>query len=71
MKNKNEFKIININNNRCYYFDDIMEVDDIYVDRISLDKKLYKNILVYNILYKKFMDTKPLHIRFKKVDGII
>ena len=51
--------------------DDIMEVDDINVDRILLDEKSFKNILVYNILYKKFMDTKPLRIRFNKVDGII
>ena len=56
----------------CYHFDDIMEVDDdTNIDRILLDEKPYKNILVYNILYKKFMDTKPLCIRFNKVDGII
>ena len=56
----------------CYYFDDIMEIDnDINVDRILLDEKSYENILVYEILYKKIMDVKPLWIRFKKVDGII
>ena len=48
-----------------------MENGDISIDRILLDNKSYKNILVYNILYKKFMDAKPLHIRFNKVDGII
>ena len=49
----------------------IMEVHDINVDRILLDEKSYKNILVYNILYKKFMDAKPFRIRFNKVDDII
>ena len=49
----------------------IMEVHDINVDRILLDEKSYKNILVYNVLYKKFMDAKPLRIRFNKVDDII
>ena len=48
-----------------------MEIDDINVDRILLDKKSYKNILPYNILCKKFMDAKPLRIRSNKVDEII
>ena len=39
--------------------------------KFNLDEKSYKNILAYNILYKKFMDAKPLRIRFNKVDGII
>ena len=43
-----------------YYLNGIIEVDeDINVDRILLDKKSNKNVLVYNILYKKFMDARP------------
>ena len=63
---------MNIKNRTCYYFDDKREVDE-YIDvgRILLDEKSYKNILVYNILYKKFMDAKPFCIRFNKIDGII
>ena len=62
----------NIKNRMCYYFDNIMEVDEyITVDIILLDEKSYKDTLVYNILYKNYMDAKPLHIRFNKVDGII
>ena len=34
MENKNEFKKTNIKNRMCYYFDDIMEVDNINVARI-------------------------------------
>ena len=53
MKSKNEFEKISINNRTCYYFDNIMVVDeDINVNRILLDEKSYENILVYNILYK-------------------
>ena len=48
-----------------------MEVDDINVDIILVDKQSYKHILVYNILYKKIMDAKLFLIRFNKVDGII
>ena len=62
----------NIKNRMCYYFDNIMEVDEyITVDVILLDEKSYKDTLVYNILYKNYMDAKPLRIRFNKVDGII
>ena len=50
MENKNEFNKINTKNRTCYYFDDIMEVEDINVDRILLDEKSFENILVYNIL---------------------
>ena len=47
-----------------------MEVDDINVDRLLLDETPCKNILVYSILYKNFMDAKPLRTRFDKADGI-
>ena len=53
----------NIKNRMCYYFHNIMEVDEcITVDIILLDEKSYKDTLVYNILYKNYMDAKPLHI---------
>ena len=64
--NSCEFKKNNIKNRTSYYFDGTVEVDDINADRILLDEKSYENILVYNILYKKFMDAKPLRIRFNK-----
>ena len=63
MENKNGFEKINSKN------DVIMEVNNIDFDRILLDENSYKNILVYHILYKKFMDTKTLCVRFNKVDG--
>ena len=31
--------------------------------------KNHTNILVYNISYKTLMDTKPMYIRFNKMDG--
>ena len=48
-----------------------MKVDDINVNNILLDEKLYQNILFYNILCKKFIDAPPLRIRFEKVNGLI
>ena len=48
-----------------------MKVDDSNVDNILLDEKSYENILVHNILYKTFMNAKPLQIRSDKLEGII
>ena len=67
MESKNEFKKINIKSRTCYYFDDIMMVEAINVDNILLDE--YN--LVYNILYKEFINAKPFRIWFDKVGGII
>ena len=36
-----------------------------------MDEKLYENILVYNISYKTSIDSKPLRIRFDKIDRYI
>ena len=52
----------------CYYFDDIMKVEDIYSGDILLDKKSYENISIYDISYKNFLGEKPLSIWFKKID---
>ena len=73
MESKIEFEKGNYQkpNCNCYYFDDTIKVEDINVYNILLDGKSCANILVYSILYKKFMDAKPLRIRFDKIDGII
>ena len=36
-----------------YFFDDIIKIEDFNLNNISIDEKLYENILVYNISYKK------------------
>ena len=41
MESKDELKGIDVKNCMCYYFDDIIEVNDIYSMDILLDKKLY------------------------------
>ena len=47
-------------NRTCCYFDDIIKLDNFDLDNISLDKKSHENILIYNILYKNLIDSKPL-----------
>ena len=55
----------------CYYFDDIVKIEDFNFDNYLIDKKSNKNILVYDISYKTLFSSKPLRIRFDEVDGII
>ena len=45
----NELKGFNIKNSWRYYFDNITKIEDFDFDNILIDKKLYKNILVYEI----------------------
>ena len=55
----------------CYYFDDIIKLEDFDIDNILMDEKSYENILIYNILYKLLIGAKPLCIRFNKIDEFI
>ena len=48
----------------CYYFDNIIRVEDIDFDNVLLDEKSYEIILIYDISYKTFMVVKPLGIWF-------
>ena len=58
-------------NRTCYYFDDIIKLEGFDLDNILTDKKSCKNILVYDISYKTLIESKPLRIRFDKIDEII
>ena len=62
-----KLKEIDVKNCTCYYFDEIIKIEDFHFNNILTDEKSYKNILVYNIL----MGAKSLCIRFNKVDGFI
>ena len=57
-----KLKQINIKNCTCYYFDDIIKIEDFDIDNILIDEKSYKNILVYNISYKGLIDSEPLRL---------
>ena len=65
----NEFKEGRIQNDTCYYFDDIIQLEDFDIDNILIDAKSYENVLIYNISFKTLIDSKPLRIRFDKIDG--
>ena len=40
----NEFKKGRIKNRTCYYFDDIIKLEDFDINNISRDEKSHKNI---------------------------
>ena len=57
MDNNNELKEIVIKNRTCYYFDDTIKIEDFDPNNILIDEKSSENILVYNILYKRLIDS--------------
>ena len=45
MENKDELKEINIENRKCYCFDDVMRVIDVDFSDTLLDEESYENLL--------------------------
>ena len=52
-----EFKKVLIKNCTCYYFDDIIQLEDFDLDNILIDKKSHENIFIYGISYKSFIEN--------------
>ena len=65
MDSNDKLKEIDIKNRMGYYFDDIIKIDDLNLDDVSIDEKWYKNILIYNISHKNLI-ANPLRIIFHK-----
>ena len=42
MDSNNELKEIDIKNRTCYYFDDIIKIEDLDLDKILIDEKSLK-----------------------------
>ena len=71
MASSDELKELDIKNHTYYYFDDIIQIEDLDLNNFLKDEQLYENILVYNISYKTLIDAQPLHIRFDEIDGFV
>ena len=41
MESNGELKEINIKNRTCYYFNDIIKIEHLYLDNIPLEEKSY------------------------------
>ena len=62
MESNDKLGETNIQNRTCYYFDDIIKIEDFHFDDIFLNKKSYRIILIYDICYKTLILAKPLCI---------
>ena len=60
MKSKNKLKEVDIKNRVCYCFNGIINGTKINFSNISLDKKFYENISVYDISYKTSTGPKTI-----------
>ena len=70
MESNDELKEIYFQNCTCYYFEDIITIEDFDFNNFLIDEKSYENILLYNISYKSLIGAKPLRIRFDKLEWI-
>ena len=61
----------NLKYRTCSHFDDIIKIDDFDFDNSLLDKKWYKNILIYDISCNSLIGARLFCIRFNKADGFI
>ena len=48
---RNKFQEIEIKNHTYYFFDDIINMKNLDPNKIKIDEKSYKNILIYYIRY--------------------
>ena len=48
----NEFYKVRIKNRTCYYFDDIIKLEDFDLDNTLIDEKSLENIVIYDISHK-------------------
>ena len=46
-------------------------MNDVDLDNILLAVKSYKNLLIYNVVYKPLYGAEPLRVIFDKVDEYI
>ena len=72
----NKVRDISIKNLTYYFFNDIINIKNFDSNNIKLDKKSYKNTLIYYIGYVTIKDSKyvkidsvnPLHLIFSEIN---
>ena len=70
-----KIKYGNIKNCTCYFFIDIISIENFDTNRIKIDEKSYENILIYYIgyvmikEYVKVHSVNPLYLILRHVNG--
>ena len=75
----NKLKQITIKNSRNYFFDDKIIIKNLDPNKIKIDKKILKKILIYYIEYENFKYIRqvevsrvnPLYLSINKMNGCI
>ena len=73
----NKFKLIDIKNRTHYFFADMINIKNLHPNKIKIDEKSYKNILIYytgyvtvkNLSYVKTDSVNPLYLITDKING--
>ena len=71
MARNNELKETNIKNRTCYYFDNIINIDNLDLDNILLGDESYEHILIYHAKYKTPYGEQSVHIIFDNLNRYI
>ena len=75
-----EVKQINIKNRAYYFYNDIIDLKNFKSNLLKIDKKLYKNIGIYNIGYitikkidhcENINSANPLYLNITHANGYI
>ena len=65
----NKIKDIDIKNRIYYFFNDIINIKNFHPNKIKIDEKSYKNILIYYIGYVTIEDSKYVNpLSFNRVN---
>ena len=75
----NGLKEINIKNRTYYIFDDMINIKKLDSNKIKIDEKSYKNILICyigyvtakDLIYAKINSVNPLYLIIDKINGYI
>ena len=65
----NELKRVCFKSCACYYFDNIIKLEDFDLNNISTNEKLHENLLILTFHIK--LDPKLLRIRIDKINRFI
>ena len=75
----NKFKDTDIKNGTYYFFDELINIKNLDLNKLMTDEKSYKNILIYYIEYLTVKDLRyvkinsinPLYLIINKINGCI
>ena len=62
----NEFLNVRIKIRTCYYFNDIIKLEDFDIDNVFIHEKSHENNLIYDISYKVLLEPNLYKLSLRK-----